>query len=126
MTKRSPAERQHVNDMMGTLEEIQMEMAIRRRGKNIVPKDWPGVADYTPCGKPKKRMTIRLEAEVLDWYQALGQGYQNRINAVLKAYMHGIISKVLSDDRDDMDMWMNLPKLEQRIAQERRAREAGR
>ncbi len=110
MPKRTPAQSQHLDHMMSTLEETQLDFAILRRTRNIVPKGWHEVADETPCEKPKKPMTIRLEAEVLDWYRNLGMGYQNRINAVLKAYMHAIISKHLSDEGNDMDMWMNLPK----------------
>jgi len=31
--------------------------------------------------------TIRLDKDVIDWFKSFGQGYQTRINAVLKAYM---------------------------------------
>lgn len=34
----------------------------------------------------KKQVTLRLDADVLDWFQKQGKGYQTRINAVLKAY----------------------------------------
>ncbi|WP_377295470.1 BrnA antitoxin family protein [Rhizobium sp. SGZ-381] len=39
----------------------------------------------------KTQITMRLDAEVLDWFRAQGKGYQTRMNAVLKAYMltHG-------------------------------------
>lgn len=36
--------------------------------------------------KPKKTITIRLDADVLEWYRSQGKGYQTRINAILKAY----------------------------------------
>jgi len=35
----------------------------------------------------KRQITIRLDAEVLDWFRASGAGYQSRMNAVLKAYV---------------------------------------
>lgn len=38
----------------------------------------------TPPGK--KQLTIRVDADVLDWMKGQGQGYQSRINAVLRAY----------------------------------------
>jgi uncharacterized protein (DUF4415 family) len=34
----------------------------------------------------KKHVSIRLDADVLDWMKAQGKGYQSRINAVLRAY----------------------------------------
>ena len=34
----------------------------------------------------KKQLTIRVDADVLDWMKGQGKGYQSRINAVLRAY----------------------------------------
>ncbi len=34
----------------------------------------------------KKQLTMRLDADVLDWMKAQGKGYQTRINAVLRSY----------------------------------------
>ena len=36
---------------------------------------------------PKQQVTLRLDADVLDWFRARGKGYQPRINALLRAYM---------------------------------------
>jgi uncharacterized protein (DUF4415 family) len=35
---------------------------------------------------PKAAISLRLDADVLDWFKAQGPGYQTRINAVLRAY----------------------------------------
>lgn len=34
----------------------------------------------------KKQLTLRLDADVLNWFKAQGHGYQTRINALLRAY----------------------------------------
>jgi uncharacterized protein (DUF4415 family) len=34
----------------------------------------------------KKHVSIRLDADVLEWMKSQGKGYQTRINAVLRAY----------------------------------------
>jgi uncharacterized protein (DUF4415 family) len=34
----------------------------------------------------KQQITLRVDANVLDWFRAFGGGYQSRMNAVLKAY----------------------------------------
>ncbi|MBI4389260.1 MAG: BrnA antitoxin family protein [Nitrospinae bacterium] len=34
----------------------------------------------------KKQLTLRLDADVLNWFKAQGRGYQTRINALLRAY----------------------------------------
>ncbi|WP_263322587.1 BrnA antitoxin family protein [Endozoicomonas sp. Mp262] len=35
----------------------------------------------------KKPVTIRLDADVLEWFKNQGQGYQTRINSLLRKYM---------------------------------------
>jgi uncharacterized protein (DUF4415 family) len=38
--------------------------------------------------KPKKTaVSIRLDADVLEWFKAQGKGYQSKINAVLRAFV---------------------------------------
>ena len=34
----------------------------------------------------KQAVTIRLDADVLEWFKAQGPGYQTRINSVLRAF----------------------------------------
>jgi uncharacterized protein (DUF4415 family) len=34
----------------------------------------------------KAQITLRVDADVLDWFRDKGAGYQSRINAVLRAY----------------------------------------
>ena len=36
---------------------------------------------------PKKSLTLRMDADVLDWFREQGRGYQTRINAILRTYM---------------------------------------
>jgi uncharacterized protein (DUF4415 family) len=42
-----------------------------------------------PWPPAKRQLTIRLDADVLDWLRANGRGYQTRINRVLRAAMEG-------------------------------------
>lgn len=56
--------------------EISPEMfarAVVRQGLKPVPR--------------KAQVTLRVDRDVLDWFKAQGQGYQTRINALLRAYM---------------------------------------
>ena len=56
--------------------EITPEMfakAVVRRGLKPAPS--------------KQQVTIRLDDDVLEWFRAQGEGYQIRINALLRAYM---------------------------------------
>jgi uncharacterized protein (DUF4415 family) len=47
--------------------------------------DWSKVRVVIP--EPKTQLTLRIDADVLDFSKAQGKGYQTRINAVLRAYM---------------------------------------
>ena len=35
----------------------------------------------------KEQLTLRIDGDVLEWFKKQGQGYQTRINALLRAYM---------------------------------------
>jgi uncharacterized protein (DUF4415 family) len=35
----------------------------------------------------KKQLTLRIDSDVVEWYQKQGPGYQTRINSLLRAYM---------------------------------------
>jgi uncharacterized protein (DUF4415 family) len=37
--------------------------------------------------RAKERVTVRLDADIVDWLKAQGRGYQTRINAILRAYV---------------------------------------
>jgi uncharacterized protein (DUF4415 family) len=37
--------------------------------------------------QPKETVTIRIDADVLEWFRKQGRGYQARINAILRSYM---------------------------------------
>jgi uncharacterized protein (DUF4415 family) len=50
-------------------------------------REWTGAVVgkfYRPIKKP---LTIRLDADVLDWLKAQGRGYQTRINNLLRTAM---------------------------------------
>ena len=42
------------------------------------------IAQFVPA---KRQLTIRLDADVLDWLKAQGKGYQTRINRILRVVM---------------------------------------
>jgi uncharacterized protein (DUF4415 family) len=42
--------------------------------------------DFKPIPR-KKQLTLRIDSDVVEWYQKQGPGYQTRINSLLRAYM---------------------------------------
>ncbi len=35
----------------------------------------------------KRQLTLRLDSDVVEWFKGQGDGYQTRMNALLRAYM---------------------------------------
>jgi len=40
-----------------------------------------------PMDRPKERVTIRLDADIVEWLKDQGPGYQTRINSLLRNIM---------------------------------------
>ena len=55
------------------------ELDVKHIARVIVRKGLKPVA-------AKRSISLRVDAEVLAWFQAQGPGYQTRMNAVLKAF----------------------------------------
>ena len=69
---------------------LDREEALRRRRADPeAPAPDPGWETTIVPGVPERKrpVTIRLDADVVDWFQNQGKGYQTRINAVLRAYV---------------------------------------
>jgi uncharacterized protein (DUF4415 family) len=45
---------------------------------------WKNAELVEPLGK--KQLTVRLDADVLEWLKSQGKGYHSRINAILRSY----------------------------------------
>jgi uncharacterized protein (DUF4415 family) len=54
------------------LDVKEIARAIVRKGLKPVP--------------PKASVSLRIDVDVLDWFKSRGNGYQTRINAVLRAF----------------------------------------
>jgi uncharacterized protein (DUF4415 family) len=53
---------------------------------NDVPGDWHLKAEAM-MPVPKKLLSLRLDADVIEWFRQQGTGYQTRMNAVLRSFM---------------------------------------
>jgi len=75
VTKRARASRK--------VTKIEASTGSKRRPRYL-PAEWAGM--YKPVKKP---VTLRLDADVLVWFQRAGRGYQTRINQALRKVMTG-------------------------------------
>ncbi len=54
-----------------------------------VPRDWYRDADAV-MPRPKVPVSIRLDADLVEFFRDQGRGWQTRINAVLRAYADAV------------------------------------
>ena len=52
--------------------------------KEFKPSHLRNMANYKPI---KKTVNVRLDADVIEWLQSAGRGYQTRMNAILREAM---------------------------------------
>lgn len=53
----------------------------------LLDDDWFETATFVMPSAEKERITIRLDADILEFFRSEGSGYQSRINKVLREYM---------------------------------------
>ena len=53
----------------------------------FLDEDWFEAATFVNPSAEKKRISIRLDEDILEFFRSQGRGYQSRINKVLREYM---------------------------------------
>jgi uncharacterized protein (DUF4415 family) len=68
------------------LEDSPAELIESMEKGTVMPADFLPPPGELVFRTTKRTTTIRLDGDVLDWFKAMGKGYQTKINAVLQAY----------------------------------------
>ena len=74
-------------------EKAELEALAALPDADIDTSDIPPQTDWTAAVRGaffraiEKPVSLRVDADILDWFQGQGAGYQTRINAVLREYM---------------------------------------
>jgi uncharacterized protein (DUF4415 family) len=69
-------------------EELERSIAADPDWRDV-PRDWHrGAEAVTP--RPKVPVSIRLDADLVEFFRAQGRGWQTRMNAVLRAYANAV------------------------------------
>jgi uncharacterized protein (DUF4415 family) len=101
---RKPTARERRADIRFRYQLAQLEQDLRdiKTMENVVPPEWFKMDTLAPTRPRRKRITLLVDEEVVKWFKGLGEGYQGRVNAVLRAYMLGVMSKAFGGkfDRD--------------------------
>ncbi len=59
--------------------------------------DWSTVQVGIPG--PKQQLTVRFDADVVEWFKAQGAGYQTRMNAVLRSFVEAQNKRTTTSSR---------------------------
>lgn len=90
MTQPSKTDWKRVDAM--TEEEIERNAQSDPDAQPMTDEEWERAPRVTlaelgiALPRPKKLVSLRIDADVLDWFRQQGRGYQSAMNAVLKAY----------------------------------------
>lgn len=68
-----------------TDEDIEKAMRDDPDWADLVDMDWSDAVVVVP--RRKQAISIRLDADILDYFRSQGRGYQTHINAVLRSYI---------------------------------------
>ena len=63
--------------------------------------DWSTVMAGIPG--PKRDLTVRLDGDIIDWFEAQGADYQTRMNAVLRRYVEAQMAEARRAEAQEAD-----------------------
>ncbi len=77
-----------------------LEARIAARHFENIPTEWLSIETDHPAQRPRTRVTIRLDSDVVKFFKLAGTGYQAKINTVLRTYMLARLAKHVRSDTD--------------------------
>lgn len=75
-------------ERLENLSDEEIEEAVEEDPDQVMlDRKWFEQAKLVAPGAEKKRITIRLDEDIIDFFKQQGSGYQTRINKALRAYV---------------------------------------
>jgi uncharacterized protein (DUF4415 family) len=104
--KRTKAEERAYARLHDTLQELRgVELDMRIHFERLIfdhmPSDWAAVEGEHPVRMRKVRITAGYDEDVARFFRTMGQGYQARMNAVLRAYMLAVQSREIPSKKNE-------------------------
>lgn len=94
LKKLTPKQTAHYTYMMDVMARLEWDFHNTIEMTGRIPEAWHEIARQTP-DRPKVKVNIGLEEDVVKFFKSMGDGYGPRINAVLKSYMHARLAGVI-------------------------------
>ncbi len=94
LSKLTKTQRPHYHYMADAMRRLEHDLhnAIHMTGK--IPLGWHEIAKTRSRGRTR-RVTLRLEEDVIRFFKSMGEGYGPRMNEVLRVWMHGRLAGVI-------------------------------
>ena len=91
---RPPSPKTAYPQLARTLRDLEADLRWGLEGSPRIPAEWGRIAGEV--GPPaKKQVTLRLDADVVDFFRSMGTGHLTRMNAVLRAFMLARLAEVV-------------------------------
>lgn len=94
------SERDTKTKMMYELEQLQQDLSNSWLDQSL-PDYWSGLDWEASVPRHKTRVTLRLDADMVRWFRALGPGYQVRMNRVLRIYWMALMAGYIKGYPED-------------------------
>ncbi len=82
-----------------TLRDLETDLRWGLEGSVRIPAAWHQIA-LGPAVPAKDKLTLKLDADLLRFFRAMGRGYTSRINAVLRSFMLARLAEVVKASPD--------------------------
>lgn len=107
MAPRGKIQQGHFNHFCDLMAQVEWDLHENILESGRVPAEWHKIARGR-VEREKVRLTLRVEADVVKFFRAFGKGYQQRMNDVLAAWMHGRLAAVIDGpDAEDIAVSAN-------------------
>ncbi len=85
------------------LEQLRREMKIDYDLLQLaeIPREWHTIEDRVPVRPRKVRINARYDEDVARFFRGMGEGYQARMNAVLRAWMLAVQARVIQSKKNE-------------------------
>jgi uncharacterized protein (DUF4415 family) len=94
MTKMTARQNAQYYYMMDAMRRFEWDMHTKIEQSGRIPQEWHEIAKM-PDSRPKRQVNIGLEEDVLKFFRSMGRGYGDRINTILRSFMHARLAGVV-------------------------------
>lgn len=80
-------------DLLRDIAALEAWNAARRLKERGMPEGWGDLARRLPARPARARVAIPLDTDVAEWFEALDPDFPVALNAALRIYMLGVMSR---------------------------------